>query len=86
METKIINILSFFIYGICKSDMGNLDTIYVVYIQLCCKKKLFRLKKRSIFRVLKICFHGDTFVAREHNTNSMFFIFTKILYTTNVGL
>ena len=38
METKIINILSFFIRGICKSDMGYLDTIYVVHIQLCCKK------------------------------------------------
>ena len=38
METKIINILSFFIHGICKPDMGYLDTIYVVRIQLCCKK------------------------------------------------
>ena len=28
METKIINILSFFIHGICKPDVGYLDTIY----------------------------------------------------------
>ena len=28
--------------------------------------------KRSIFSVLKIGFHGDRFVAREHNTNGMF--------------
>ena len=45
METKIINILSFFIHGICKSDMGYLDTIYVVHIQLCCKKGYSDLKK-----------------------------------------
>ena len=38
METKIINILSFFIHGICKPDMGYLDSMYVVHIQLCCKK------------------------------------------------
>ena len=38
METKIINILRFFIHGISKSDMGCIDTIYVVHIQLCCKK------------------------------------------------
>ena len=44
METKIINILSFFVCGICKSDMGYLDTIYVVNIQLAVKK-LFRFEK-----------------------------------------
>ena len=49
-------------------------------------KKVYSNLKRLIFRVLKIGFHGDTFVAREHNTNGMFFIFTKILCTTNVGL
>ena len=38
METKNINILSFFIRGIRKPDMGYLDSIYVVHIQLCCKK------------------------------------------------
>ena len=38
METKIINIMSFFTHGICKPDMGYLDTIYVVHIQLCFKK------------------------------------------------
>ena len=38
METKNINILCFFIHGICKPDMGYLDTMYVVHIQLCCKK------------------------------------------------
>ena len=32
METKIINILSFFIHGICKPDMGDVDTMYVVHI------------------------------------------------------
>ena len=36
--TKIVNILSFFIHDICKPDMGYIDTIYVVHIQLCCKK------------------------------------------------
>ena len=36
--------------------------------------------------MLKIGFHGDTFAAREHNTNGMFNFFTKILCTTNVGL
>ena len=75
METKIINILSFFIHGICKSDMGYLDTIYVVHIQLCCKKRLFRFEKGQFLEFLKIGFHGDTFVARENNTNGMFFIF-----------
>ena len=74
METEIINILSFFIHGICKSDMGYLDTIYVVHIQLCCKK-VIQIWKRSIFRVLKIGFHGYMFVAREHSTNDMFYIF-----------
>ena len=54
--------------------MGCLDTIYVVHIQLCCKKGYSDLKKVN-FRVLKIGFHGDTFVAREHKTNGMFFIF-----------
>ena len=49
-------------------------------------KKGYSDLKRLIFRVLKIGFHGHTFVAREHNTNGMFFIFTKILCTTNVGL
>ena len=44
--------------------MGYLDTIYVVDIQLCCKKKLFRLKMVN-FSVLKIGLHGDTFVARD---------------------
>ena len=40
------------------------------------KKSYSDLKKRkSIFRVLKIGFHGDKFVAWEHNTNGMFFIF-----------
>ena len=34
---KIINILCFFIRGICKSDMGYLGTLYIVYIHLCCK-------------------------------------------------
>ena len=70
METKIINILSYFIHGICKSDMGYLDTIYVVHIQLCCKK-LFRFEKGQFLEfcklvsMLKIGFHGDTFAARE---------------------
>ena len=49
-------------------------------------KKSYSDSIKVNFRVLKIGFRGDTFVAREHNTNSMFFIFTKILYTTNVGL
>ena len=71
MPWILLNILSFFIYGIYKSDMGYLDAIYVVLIQLCCKK-VIQIWKRSIFRVLKIGFHGDTFVAREHNTNGMF--------------
>ena len=58
METKIINILSFFIHGICKSDMGYLDTTYVVHIQLCCKKSYSDMKKVN-FRVLKIGFHAE---------------------------
>ena len=33
----------FFIYGICKSYMGYLDTICAVHIQLCCKK-IFRFE------------------------------------------
>ena len=37
-------------------------------------KKLFRFEKGQ-FKSLNIGFHGDTFVAREHNTNGMFFIF-----------
>ena len=40
-------------------------------------KKSYSDLKKVIFRVLKIGFHGDTFVAREHNTNGMFFIFHK---------
>ena len=50
METKIINILSSFIHGICKSDI---DTVYVVHIQLCCKK-LFRFEKRQFLEFLKL--------------------------------
>ena len=71
METKIINILNFFIHGICKSDMGYLD-IYMLFIYSFAVKKVIQILKRSIFRVLKIGFQGDTFVAREHNTNGMF--------------
>ena len=71
MEEKIINILSFFIHGICKSDMGYLDTMYVVHIQLCCKK-IIRFENGQFFIVLKIGFHGVTFVARQHNTNGIF--------------
>ena len=74
METKIINILSFFIHGICKSDMGYLDTKYLVHIQLCCKK-VIQVWKRSIFLGLKIRFHGDTFVARNIIQMACFFIF-----------
>ena len=57
--------------------MGYLDNIYVVHIQLCCKK-VIQVYKRSIFRglklvsMLKIGYRGDTFAAREHNTNGMF--------------
>ena len=40
---KNINILSFFIHGICESGMGYLDTICVVHIQLC-YKKVFRFE------------------------------------------
>ena len=77
METKIINILSSFIHGICKLDMDYLDNIYVIHIQLCCKK-LLRFEKGQFLEfwklvsMLKIGFHGDTFAAREHNTNGMF--------------
>ena len=71
METKNTIFFSLFIHGICKSDMGYLDTKYVVHTQLCCKKDI-QIWKWSIFSVLKIGFHGDTFVAREHNTNGMF--------------
>ena len=39
----------FFIYGICKSDMGYLDTIYVIHIQLCCKK-IFRFEKGQFLK------------------------------------
>ena len=58
METKIINILSFFIHGICKPDMGYLDTIYVVHIQLCCKEIYSDLKKVNL-RVLKNDFDAE---------------------------
>ena len=51
--------------------MGYLDTICVVHIQLCCKK-IFRFENGQIFSVLKIVFHGDTFVARQHDTNGIF--------------
>ena len=34
--------------------------------------KSYSYLKGSIFSVLKIGFHGDRFVAREHNTNGMF--------------
>ena len=38
-------------------------------------KKGYSDLKNVIFSDLKIGFHGDMFVAREHNTNGMFFIF-----------
>ena len=40
---KIINILSFFIRSICKTDMSYLGTIYIVHIHLCLKE-IFRLE------------------------------------------
>ena len=42
METKNINILSFFIHGICISGMSYLGTIYIVHIHFCCKE-IFRI-------------------------------------------
>ena len=85
MVTKIINILSFFfIHGICKLDMGYLDTIYVGLIQLCCKK-IFRFENGQFSYVLKIGFHGDNFVARQHNTKGIFHFSLKFcIHTTNV--
>ena len=57
--------------------MGYLDTKYVVNIQLR-YKKLFRFENCQSLVFSKFGFHGDTFVAREHNTNGMFPFFTKI--------
>ena len=57
--------------------MGYLDNIYVVHIQLRFQK-LFRFEKGQFLEfwklvsMLKIGFHGDTFAAREQNTNGMF--------------
>ena len=45
-----MNILSSFIDGISKSDMGYLDNIYVVHIQLRCKK-LFRFEKGQFLEI-----------------------------------
>ena len=41
-------------------------------------KKLFRFENGH-FSVLKIGFHGDTFVAREHSANGMFLFSLKFL-------
>ena len=38
-----MNILSFFIHGICKSDTSYLGTIYIVHLHLCCKE-IFRFE------------------------------------------
>ena len=53
METKNINILRFFIGGICKSDMGYLGTIYIVHIHLCCKE-IFRFENGQFLVFLKL--------------------------------
>ena len=41
-------------------------------------KKGYSDLKKVNFSVLKIGFHGDTFVAREHNTNGMFHFSQKL--------
>ena len=62
--------MSFFIRGICQSDVGYLNIIYIVHIHLCCKK-MFRFENDQ-FQYSEIGFHGDTFVARQHNTYCIF--------------
>ena len=57
--------------------MCYLDIIYVADIQLCCKKSYSDLKMVN-FSVLKIGFHGDTFVAREHSINGKFQFSIKV--------
>ena len=66
--------------------MGYLGTIYIVHTHHSVKRYLD--VKTFNFSVLKIGFHGDTFVAREHNTIWYRYIsfFTKIINTTNVVL
>ena len=49
--------------------MCYLDIIYVVHMQLAVKS--YSDLKMVNFSVLKIGFHGDTYVAREHNTDGM---------------
>ena len=56
--------------------MGYLDNMYVVHIQLCCKK-IIRFENGQFFIVLKIGFHGVTFVARQHNTKGIFYFSLK---------
>ena len=68
---KIINIVIVFIRGICKSNMGYLGTIYISFIYTFAVNRYSDLKMVN-FSVLKIGFHGDRFVARQHNTDGIF--------------
>ena len=62
--------LSFFICGICKSDIGYLGTICISFIYTLAVNRYLDSKMVN-FRVLKIGFHGDTIVARQHNTDGI---------------
>ena len=84
METKNINILSFFIRDSCKSEMGYLGTLYIVHIHLCCRK-IFRFENGQFLVFLKFVSMGTRLLLG--NTIQMaYFIFTKILNTANVVL
>ena len=71
MRTKTLNILSYLFIGICKSDIGYFGTICIIHMHVCCQE-IIRFLKCPLLSGLKIDFDGDTFVARQRNTNDIF--------------
>ena len=70
METKIINILRFLRVAFVNQTWDIL-ALYISFIFTFALKRYISLK-RSIFSVLIMGFYGDTFVARQHNTDGIF--------------
>ena len=71
METKIIIILSFYLFMAFVNQTWVILTLYMSFIYSFAVKDN-QIWKWSIFSVLKIGFHGVTFVARQHKTNDIF--------------
>ena len=78
METKIINILSFFLFVAYVNQTWVIEALYISFIYTFAVKRYSDLKIVN-FRVLKIGFHGNTSVARQHYADGLFHFLLKIL-------